>query len=126
MKSNLLTALSLSIALSAAGSATAHQDHSAHKAASPAASAPAVAASSARPAREMAEAEVRRVDRDAKKITLKHGAIKSLDMPAMTMVFQVKDAALLDKVQAGDKVNFEAEQQQGAYVVTAIEKVTSK
>ncbi len=74
------------------------------------------------PAKEMADAEVRKVDKDAKKITLKHGPIKNLDMPAMTMVFQVKDAALLDKVAAGDKVRFTAEQQQGAYVVTAVEK----
>jgi Cu(I)/Ag(I) efflux system protein CusF len=71
--------------------------------------------------KDMAEAEVRKVDVDAKKITLKHGPIKNLDMPGMTMVFQVKDAALLDKVKAGDKVRFSAEQQQGALVVTAIE-----
>jgi Cu(I)/Ag(I) efflux system protein CusF len=74
------------------------------------------------PARDMAEAEVRKVDKDAKKITLKHGPIKNLDMPAMTMVFQVKDTALLDKVAAGDKVKFTAEQQQGAYVVTGLDK----
>ncbi len=73
-------------------------------------------------AKDMAEAEVRKVDKDAKKITLKHGPIKNLDMPAMTMVFQVKDAALLDKVAAGDKIKFTAEQQQGAYVVTGVEK----
>lgn len=74
------------------------------------------------PARDMADAEVRKVDKDAKKITLKHGPIKNLDMPAMTMVFQVKDSALLDKVAAGDKIKFTAEQQQGAYVVTGVEK----
>jgi len=74
------------------------------------------------PAKDMAEAEVRKVDKDAKKITLKHGPIRNLDMPAMTMVFQVKDAALLDKVAAGDKVRFTAEQQQGAYVMTGVEK----
>jgi Cu(I)/Ag(I) efflux system protein CusF len=71
--------------------------------------------------RDMTEAEVRKVDVDAKKITLKHGPIKNLDMPGMTMVFQVKDAAMLDKVKAGDKVRFSAEQQQGTLVVTAIE-----
>jgi Cu(I)/Ag(I) efflux system protein CusF len=71
--------------------------------------------------KDMTEGEVRKVDTDAKKITLKHGPIKNLDMPGMTMVFQVKDAALLDKVKAGDKVRFSAEQQQGALVVTAIE-----
>ena len=75
---------------------------------------------------EMAQAEVRKVDLDAKKITLKHGPIKNLDMPPMTMVFQVRDTALLDKLKAGDKVRFSAEQQQGAYVVTAVEKVDAK
>ncbi len=75
---------------------------------------------------EMAQAEVRKVDLDAKKITLKHGPIKNLDMPPMTMVFQVRDAALLDKLKAGDQVRFSAEQQQGAYVVTAVEKVDAK
>jgi len=74
------------------------------------------------PSKDMAEAEVRKVDKDAKKITLKHGPIKNLDMPAMTMVFQVRDVALLDKVAAGDKIRFTAEQQQGAYVVTGVEK----
>ena len=77
------------------------------------------------PAKDMAEAEVRKIDKDAKKITLKHGPIKNLDMPPMTMVFQVKDAALLDKLaqlKAGDKILFSAEQQQGAYVVTGAEK----
>jgi Cu(I)/Ag(I) efflux system protein CusF len=72
--------------------------------------------------KDMADAEVRKVDKDAKKITLKHGPIKNLDMPAMTMVFQVKDTALLDRVAAGDKIRFTAEQQQGAYVITGVEK----
>jgi Cu(I)/Ag(I) efflux system protein CusF len=77
------------------------------------------------PTKEMADAEVRKVDKDARKVTLKHGPIKSLDMPPMTMVFQVKDVSLLDKVVAGDKVRFSAEQQQGAYIVTAIEKAAA-
>lgn len=77
------------------------------------------------PTKEMADAEVRKVDKDARKLTLKHGPIKSLDMPPMTMVFQVKDVALLDRVVAGDKVRFSAEQQQGAYIVTAIEKAAA-
>ncbi len=67
------------------------------------------------------DAEVRKVDKDTKKITLKHGEIKNLDMPAMTMVFQVKDIALLDKVKAGDKVKFKAEKVPSGYAVTAIE-----
>ena len=48
----------------------------------------------------LTDGEIRKVDKDAKKITIKHGPMPSLDMPAMTMVFQVKDPALLDKVNA--------------------------
>ena len=77
-------------------------------------------------AKDMAEAEVRKIDKDAKKITLKHGPIKNLDMPGMTMVFQVKDLALIDKLAVGDKILFTAEQQQGAYVVTGTEKALPK
>lgn len=79
--------------------------------------------------KDMSEAEVRKIDKDAKKITLKHGPIKNLEMPGMTMVFQVRDAALLDKLALlvpGDKIMFSAEQQQGAYVVTGAEKMTTK
>jgi Cu(I)/Ag(I) efflux system periplasmic protein CusF len=72
---------------------------------------------------EMTDAEVRKLDPEAKKITLRHGPIKNLDMPGMTMVFTVKDAALLDKLAAGDKVRFAVEQQQGALVLTRIDKV---
>ena len=75
---------------------------------------------------DMAEAEIRKVDRDARKVTLKHGPIKNLDMPPMTMVFQVRDVKMLDNLKAGDKVRFSADQQQGAYVVTAVEKVEAK
>jgi Cu/Ag efflux protein CusF len=76
--------------------------------------------------KDMAEAEVRKIDKEAKKVTLKHGPIKNLDMPSMTMVFQVRDAALFDKMAAGDKILFTAEQMQGAYVVTGVEKVETK
>jgi Cu(I)/Ag(I) efflux system periplasmic protein CusF len=70
---------------------------------------------------DMSEGEVRKVDKENKKITLKHGAIKNLDMPGMTMVFQVTDPALLDKVQAGDKVHFAAVNDGGKLTVTRIE-----
>ena len=70
---------------------------------------------------EMSAGEIRKVDKDAKKITIKHGEIKSLEMPPMTMVFQIKDAAMLDQVKVGDKVNFVAEKIGGALVVTKIE-----
>lgn len=69
---------------------------------------------------DMVDGEIRKVDTEAKKITIKHGDIKNLDMPGMTMVFQVKDPAMLDKVKAGDKVKFKAEKAGGAIVVTEI------
>ena len=76
--------------------------------------------------KDTTEAEVRKVDKEAKKVTLKHGPLKNLDMPGMTMVFQVKDAAMLDKLAVGDKIKVNVEQQQGAFVVTAIEKSDAK
>jgi Cu/Ag efflux protein CusF len=72
-------------------------------------------------AQQLADGEIRRVDREAKKITIKHGPIASLDMPPMTMVFQVKDPAMLDQVKAGDRIRFGADKVNGAYVVTRIE-----
>ncbi|MDH5540163.1 MAG: copper-binding protein [Rhizobacter sp.] len=73
-------------------------------------------------AAEMTSGEVRKIDAGAKKITIKHGEIKNLDMPPMTMVFQVKDAALLNKAKAGDKVQFSVERTaEGAFVVTDIQ-----
>lgn len=72
---------------------------------------------------EMTDGEIRKVDKGAAKLTIQHGEIKNLDMPGMTMVFQVKDNALLDKVKPGDKVRFRAEKVGSAYVVTAIEPV---
>ena len=70
---------------------------------------------------DMADGEIRKVDLLNSKVTIKHGVIKNLDMPGMTMVFQVKDAALLDKVKAGDKVSFSAEKAGSAIVVTDIQ-----
>jgi Cu(I)/Ag(I) efflux system periplasmic protein CusF len=72
----------------------------------------------------LTSAEIRKIDVEAKKITLKHAPIKSLDMPAMTMVFQIKDSAVLEKssgLKAGDKIMFSAQQIQGAFVVTQLE-----
>ena len=69
----------------------------------------------------MTAAEVRRVDKAQNRVTLRHEPIKNLDMPAMTMVFQVKDPALLEQVKIGDKVNFSAEKVAGAYFVTRLD-----
>jgi Cu/Ag efflux protein CusF len=69
----------------------------------------------------LTEGEVRRVDKDANKLTIRHGPILNLDMPAMTMVFLVKDAAMLDKLNNGDKIKFYAERVGGTITVTRIE-----
>ena len=66
------------------------------------------------------EAEVRKVDARAGKITLKHGDIPNLDMPPMTMVFQVNDPSMLNQVKAGDKVRFTADKIQGVYTLMSI------
>jgi Cu/Ag efflux protein CusF len=70
----------------------------------------------------LSEGEVRKVDRDARKLTIKHGPIANLDMPPMTMIFGVKDAAALDTLKAGDRIRFRAEMEGPNYVVTRIEK----
>jgi len=72
---------------------------------------------------DMTDGEVRKIDREARKITLRHGEIRNLEMPPMTMAFQVKDAAMLDSVKTGDKVRFRVEKLGGAYTLTAIEPV---
>ena len=72
-------------------------------------------------AADMTEGEIRKVDKDTKKITIKHGEIKNLDMPGMTMLFQVKDPAMLDRVKVGDKVKFKAEKAATGIVVTEIQ-----
>ncbi len=70
---------------------------------------------------QLAEGEVRKVDRNAGKITIKHGEIRSVDMPPMTMVFEVRDRKLIEQVKPGDAVRFDVEKQGGAYVLTRIE-----
>jgi len=69
----------------------------------------------------LTDGEIRKVNKDAKKLTIKHGPIVNLDMPGMTMVFQVKDLAMLDQVKEGDKVRIAVDKIDGAYVVTRIE-----
>ena len=74
-------------------------------------------------AQALSDGEVRRVDKEAKKLTIKHGPIPNLNMDGMTMVFQVKDPAMLDQVKAGDKVKFAADKIGGQDTVTKIETV---
>ena len=70
----------------------------------------------------MTDGEVRKIDKEQGKVTLRHGPIVNLDMPGMTMVFKVADAKLLDTIKEGDKVKFAADRVNGAITVTVIEQ----
>ena len=67
------------------------------------------------------DGEVRKVDMEQGKVTLRHGPLQNLDMPAMTMVFKAADPKLLEGLKEGDKVKFTAEKVNGAITVTAIQ-----
>ena len=69
----------------------------------------------------MVVGEIKKVNRDDKKMTIKHGDIKTLDMPGMTMVFQIRETSLLETFKAGDKVKFVIEKLDGAFVVTSMQ-----
>lgn len=71
---------------------------------------------------ELSEGEISRWDPRTLRLTLKHGEIKNLEMPPMTMVFRVADASVVGDLKPGDKVRFRAEQVNGAYHVKQIEK----
>ncbi|HEY5293296.1 MAG TPA: copper-binding protein [Burkholderiales bacterium] len=79
---------------------------------------PAAAASAA-----LTEGEVRKVDRAAGKITIKHGPMPKFDMPPMTMAYRVKDKAMLDHLKPGDKIKFDADGVGGEFTVLRLEKV---
>jgi Cu/Ag efflux protein CusF len=69
----------------------------------------------------MSEGEIKNVDKDAGKLTIRHGELKNLGMPGMTMVFRVKDPAMLSQVKVGDKIHFVAEKVNGALTVSTLE-----
>jgi len=110
---NLLKAVLVSVALGASAPLAAQQkaqkadDHDSHH--------PAEASKS-----PLTNGEVRRVDKSTNKITIRHGELKDLNMPPMTMVYQVKDPGLLSQVKAGDKIGFRAEKSGNNYTVTEI------
>ena len=121
MKKHLFTAplaasllvLGTGSALAQAPAAAAADSHSSHH--------PAAAASTT-PQAELSEGEITRWDPRTLRLTLKHGEIKNLEMPPMTMVFRVADASVVGDLKPGDKVRFRAEQISGAYHVQRIEK----
>ena len=108
-----LLALGTATALAQAPATAAADSHSSHH--------PAATASTA-PQADLSEGEITRWDPRTLRLTLKHGEIKNLEMPPMTMVFRVADASVVGNLQPGDKVRFRAEQVNGAYHVKQIEK----
>lgn len=73
------------------------------------------------PAADMTDGEIRKIDKESKKLTIRHGEIKNLQMPGMTMVFQVRNPAMLDQVKVGDKVRFKVERVSGSLVVMELQ-----
>jgi Cu/Ag efflux protein CusF len=105
----IATFASAVFAVNAQAPAASAADHSAHH--------PATAAA------PQSDGEVRKVDKEQGKLTLRHGPLANLEMPAMTMVFKAADPKLLDGLKEGDKVKFTAEKVNGAFTVTAIQVV---
>jgi Cu(I)/Ag(I) efflux system periplasmic protein CusF len=103
------TALATAFGVSAQTTAPLDADHSTHH--------PATAAA------PQSDGEVRKIDKEQGKVTLRHGPLQNLDMPAMTMVFKAADPKLLDGLKEGDKVKFTADKVNGAFTATAIQVV---
>ena len=108
----LITSTLILFASLGAVSAQAAGDHAGHSMASQA-----VAATEM----QMVEGQVKKVDKAAGKVTLAHGPLVNLNMPAMTMVFRVKDAGWLDQMKVGDKIRFMADNVNGAVTVVHFE-----
>ena len=89
-----------------------HKHHAANEAK------PAAAASAA-----LTEGEVRKIDKTAGKVTIKHGPMPKFDMPPMTMVYRVKNRAMLDQLKPGDKIKFDADGVGGEFTVLRLEKM---
>jgi Cu/Ag efflux protein CusF len=100
------------LALAAANASAQMHDHGQHEATP----APTQDASTA-----LSVGEVRKVDKDAGTLTIKHGPLNNLDMSGMTMVFKVQDTAMLDKAKVGDQIRFRAERVNDALTVTRLE-----
>ena len=113
MKAAVIAAL-ITVSSGAPHAQTPTQSHADHHDSKAAANAAADAA--------LADGEIRRIDREQQKITLRHGELKRLGMPPMTMVFRVADASWIDQFKVGDKVRFDADNINGAYTIVKLER----
>jgi Cu/Ag efflux protein CusF len=107
-------AVSTGLALAAANASaqTEAHDHSEHVA---------MAGASQTAPNALSEGEIKKVDKDSGKLTIKHGPLNNLGMPGMTMAFKVQDPAMLDQAKAGDQVRFQVERVNGTFTVTKLE-----
>ena len=112
MKKTLITTALLALLGGTAPVAFAQADHAAHH---DGASAPAETDA------KLAEGTVKKIDKSAGKLTIAHGPLESLGMPAMTLVFRAAEPGLLDQVKVGDKIRFAVERVGGALTVTSLE-----
>lgn len=69
----------------------------------------------------MSEGEIRKIDRETGKVTIKHGPLENLGMPGMTMVFRLAEAGMMERIKEGDRIRFVAEKREGVYTVTRLE-----
>ena len=105
-----ITFIALATTFSAPGiAADDHAGHGAMQSAAPAAAA-------------MTDGLVKKVDKSAGKVTISHGPLANLGMPAMTMIFRVNDATWLDQMKDGDKIHFMADNVKGSLTVVHFEK----
>ena len=115
------TTLGLGLAL---GQANAQEnEHSSHGSHSAQASAATPSEPTAADRQELSEGEVTRWDARSQKITLRHGELKNLEMPPMSMVFLLQDLSQASQIRVGKKVRFRAEQVNGALIVTRFEVI---
>ena len=109
----LIAVLFLGAALAAQASADDSHKHQARSEAKPDAGESAA----------LIDGEVRKIDKAAGKLTIKHGPMPKFDMPAMTMAYRVKDKAMLDQLKPGDKIRFDADGVGGEFTVLRLEKL---
>jgi Cu/Ag efflux protein CusF len=113
-RNSILTAVSIIGAGLAfqAGADDSHQHHATNEAK------PAAAANTA-----LTEGEVRKIDKAAGTVTIKHGPMPKFDMPAMTMAYRVKDKTMLNNLKPGDKIKFDVDDVGGEFTVLRLERM---
>ena len=109
----LITVLLFGAGLAFHAGADADHTHRAQNSAKPSAAASAA----------LTDGEVRKVDKGAGKVTIKHGPMPKFDMPPMTMAYPVKDKAMLEQLKPGDKIKFDVDGTGGVFTVTRLEKL---